>query len=566
MSTARREATLPHTADPDPDPSTDADSGARTDAGVGAPAGADVPDRPAAPDGPLLDRHVLLLAPAPGPDATTTADAGPPDLFPPGTVLLANTTDRMPGVEVLPADALPDDTSGAASDDPLEAAVAQIRPRHVRVLVDLYAEPPTPSEALLALHDALFRTAKACAAPGLRPESFVVVVLGGVDGARVPHACAGLFTGFVKSLAREWPDTAVLAVVHEARDLVTAEPDAARETVAGPFPPVVYYAGGTRLLWRAVADPGAPAGVAPAPGERCVVAAGGAHGIGAALLLALARRDRPRLHIIGSTPLDGDGYEGEESGEADVRPERKDFVRALTTGPERLTVREATMAYDRLGTARRIRANLAELRRLCGAHRVTYHVCDLRDRAAVEAVVRRVTDEEGTVDLLLHIAGTNRAASVGRKRPRDFRAVRDLKVRSYAHLKAAFGDRQPRLWCNFGSFVGFTGQTGETDYAAANDYLNTAALYHCAHGAREFTLGWTLWRDIGLGATPLMRALLAKSGRFTAMPTAEGVDHFLRELDLREPGPRETGHPAQPPPVTVLFGAAERAALGTAAP
>ncbi|MFJ7073648.1 SDR family NAD(P)-dependent oxidoreductase [Streptomyces sp. NPDC098781] len=507
----------------------------RADRPATAPAPGDghEPVGPAEPH--LLDRHVLRLAPAPTP---ARADAPAPDLFPAGTALLTNTGNHVRGVEPVPL------------DDTLEDTIARVRPRHIRVLVDLRADQATPSEALLDLHDAVFRTAKACVERAARPESFAVVVLGGVDGARVPHPCAGLFTGFAKSLALEWPDTSVVAVVHEARDLVTAEPDAARETVTEQLLPVVYYAGGTRLLWQAVTDPGERADTRSGTGDYAVVAAGGARGIGAELLVALARRDRPRLHILGSTDPD--------SAEADARLERKDFIRARTTGPERLTVREANLAYDRLGSAREVRATLATLRELCGTDRVTYHRCDLRDADEVNAAVRRITDTEGGVDLLLNIAGTNRAASVEQKRLKDFRTVRDLKVRTYAHLKAAFAGRQPRLWCNFGSFVGFTGQTGETDYGAANDYFNTAALHHSSHGTREFTLGWTLWRDVGLGATPLMRTFLAKSAQFTAMPTAEGVDHFLHELDL--------AHHGRQAPVTVFFGAAERAAIEAAAP
>ncbi|MFF1547686.1 SDR family NAD(P)-dependent oxidoreductase [Streptomyces sp. NPDC058291] len=492
---------------------------------------------PAAPARPrLLDRHVLRLVPAPA--APPRAGRAAPDLFPAGTAVLTNTGHRVRGTDQLPL------------DDTLEDAIARSRPRHIRVLVDLHGEQAAPSDALLDLHDAVFRTAKACVERAARPQSFAVVVLGGVDAARVPHPCAGLFTGFVKSLALEWPDTSVMAVVHEARDLVTAEPDAARETEDGQLLPVVYHAGGARLLWAAVADPGERVERRARTGDYTVVAAGGARGIGAELLLALARRDRPRLHLIGSTDPDAD--------RAGPRLTRKDFIRARTTGPEGLTVREAAMAYDRLGSADEVRATLTALRDLCGADRVTYHRCDLRDEDEVRGTVRRITEAEESVDLLLNIAGTNRAASVEQKRLKDFRTVRDLKVRSYAHLKAAFGSRQPRLWCNFGSFVGFTGQTGETDYGAANDYFNTAALHHRARGIAELTLGWTLWRDVGLGATPLMRTFLAKSAQFTAMPTAEGVEHFLHELDQAH-----QGHGTH---VTVFFGAAERAAIEAAVP
>ncbi|MEU6057350.1 KR domain-containing protein [Streptomyces sp. NPDC047097] len=491
----------------------------------------------------LLDRHVLRLAPAPRPASASS----PPALFPPSTALLADGLTAAPGGYEPPADCvlLP----GPSEGDALEEAVRRAAPRHVRVVVDLSREgDPSrgPSERLLRLHDALFRTAKQCARLPQLPASFTVVVLGGIDAERVPHPSTGLFTGFTKSLALEWPSCSVVAVVHQATALAEAEADAAAESQAAQLLPVVAFADGERLLLQAVQEPGTTQAIPPAP--RTVVAAGGARGIGAALLTALARRDRPRIHVIGSTPPGPDSTE--------PAPTRAEFIRVRSAGPERLTVREANAAYDRLAAAAEVRDTLRTLQALCGADRVAYHLCDLRDPEAVRETVGRIeAAEPDGVDLLLNIAGTNRAASVAKKSLADFRTVRDLKVRAYANLKAAFGDRVPRRWCNFGSFVGFTGQNGETDYGAANDFLNTAAAHSAARGARESTIGWTLWRDIGLGATPIMRRFLAKSAQFTAMPTPEGVEHFLHELDQ-----------AEPPPLTVLFGDAERATMELAAP
>ncbi|MEU8707282.1 SDR family NAD(P)-dependent oxidoreductase [Streptomyces sp. NPDC048565] len=487
----------------------------------------------------LLDRHVLRLAPAPRP-----ATGPPPPLFPPSTALLTD------GLTALGSYQLPLDTKllPLSQEDTLEEAVHRAAPLHVRVVVDLSREDPLqgPSERLLRLHDALFRTAKACAGLPALPESFVVIILGGIDADRVQHPSSGLFTGFTKSLALEWAASSVVAVVHEATVLKDAETDTAAESLAGQLLPVVSFAGGDRLLLKAVQDPGTAGAAAGAP--RTVVAAGGGRGIGAVLLNALAHRDRPRIHVIGSTPLG--------SGTVDAAPARQDFIREHSTGPDRLTVRAANAAYDRLAAAAEVRATVRTLEEICGAGRVTYHACDLRDPDAVRRVVGRIEAvEKDGIDLLLNIAGTNRAASVAKKSLADFRTVRDLKVRTYANLKAAFGDRMPRRWCNFGSFVGFTGQNGETDYGSANDYLNTAAAHSAHRGAGEFTMGWTLWRDVGLGATPIMRRFLAKSAQFTAMPTPEGVGHFLHELDQVEPAP-----------LTVLFGDAERATMELAAP
>jgi hypothetical protein len=112
------------------------------------------------------------------------------------------------------------------------------------------------------------------------------------------------------------------------------------------------------------------------------------------------------------------------------------------------------------------------------------------------------------------------------------------------------------MWCNFGSFIGLTGQLGETDYASGNDLLSTSAAYASrVLGRDEFTIGWTLWRDVGMGANPITKGFLEKSGLFTSMATGEGVHHFVRELNLPQ-------HAA----FTVHLGAAEKQAIETYRP
>jgi hypothetical protein len=167
----------------------------------------------------------------------------------------------------------------------------------------------------------------------------------------------------------------------------------------------------------------------------------------------------------------------------------------------------------------------------CGAGRVHYLRADVLDAASIQAAIDRILQQEGHVDLVVHAAGLSRTASIPMKSFSDFVAVRDIKVRGYWNLRAAFAHRQPRAWCSFGSFIGLTGQSGETDYASGNDFLNTQAAYHrAATGEDEFCIGWTLWQSVGMGANPVTAAFLKKSGLFTGMRTEEGVYHFLREI------------------------------------
>ena len=129
-----------------------------------------------------------------------------------------------------------------------------------------------------------------------------------------------------------------------------------------------------------------------------------------------------------------------------------------------------------------------------------------------------------------------------------------MKVGGYCNLRATFAGRPPRLWCNFGSFIGLTGQIGEADYASANSFLATAAAAH-GTGDAEFTIGWTLWDEVGMGAHPVTRAFLAKSRTLTRMPTRDGLALFADELQA-----------ANRAAATFHLGAAERAVIEAKVP
>jgi len=497
----------------------------------------------------VQDRHVLSLAPLP-PSLPRRQVRRSVPLVAPGTVVLTNQPALAPpGAAVIEVGA----DHVAVGHDPtelteaaFEQVMANLRPAHLRVLVDLSAP------GVLRLHDALFLAARAC---GGRLErlgsdaSVIVLVLGGVSPERVPHPLAGLFTGFVKVLALELPGPLVLAVVHASRDPAIAVRDLETETVAERLLPVVYYAAGERLAVRARRQPAAAA-AAPSPltSESVVVAAGGGRGIGAEVLKALAREVAPRIIVLGSTVLD-DGP-GSDQRDQLVGAGRAAFIRAALP---RMTVVEASAAFDRLLRAQEARATLAELAACCGDDRVAYHACDLRDAAAVQRVIGQIQRAVPRVDLLLNLAAVIGSDTIARKSLADFTAVRDSKLEAHANLAAAFGDRRPAMWCNFGSYAGFLGAPGASDYAAANDFLYGAAWQARAQGHDEYTIGFGLWGEAGLGASPLWRSHLGDASRLTPMPTVEGVGHFMAELRERATA-------------TVQLGQRERAAVERAAP
>ncbi|MGY2063541.1 SDR family NAD(P)-dependent oxidoreductase, partial [Nocardia gipuzkoensis] len=165
-----------------------------------------------------------------------------------------------------------------------------------------------------------------------------------------------------------------------------------------------------------------------------------------------------------------------------------------------------------------------------GASAVEYLVCDVPDARAVEQVMDTIHTATGRIDLLINAAGLNRSAPISAKDFDEFREIRDVKLLAYTNLVAALANRPPRMWGNFGSLLGVSGQVGEVDYASANDFLGTAALTSERSGRNETTMAWTLWGEVGMGANPLTKAYFDRTRQYSNMTTEEGIGHFLREL------------------------------------
>jgi 3-oxoacyl-(acyl-carrier-protein) synthase len=427
--------------------------------------------------------------------------------------------------------------------------------KHLRVLVDLSASAAAQiweDESLANLHELAFLALQSCYDSLLAGDSSFIGALSGALPSGVPHPLSGLFTGLFKSATLELPACLTYVVLTDAINSQAIR-QTEQESTAGRLLPALVYQDGVRKTWLVEETAGELAATSPARLGRdlVVVAVAGARGITAELLKATAEHFQPRLYLLGSNRLDQYPDELMAGDEAEFARRRPEFIREQRAAHPGKSLPLINQEFGRILDARVARQNIARMEQFCGAGRVTYIRCDVLNRTEVEEVMQQIYRAEGRIDLLVNAAGLNRSASIPAKNWQDFRAVRDIKLRGYQNLKYATRQRPPARWCNFGSFIGLTGQLGETDYASANDMLSSAATYASqAQNYEEFTIGWTLWSSVGLGANPVTKAFLEKSGLFTSMSTPEGIHHFIRELNLP--------HPA---PATVHLGQAEKQAI-----
>ncbi|HEX6159480.1 MAG TPA: SDR family NAD(P)-dependent oxidoreductase, partial [Thermoanaerobaculia bacterium] len=198
--------------------------------------------------------------------------------------------------------------------------------------------------------------------------------------------------------------------------------------------------------------------------------------------------------------------------------------------------------------------------------RVTYRQLDLTDGDQVQQLIATLPGLSG----ILHCAGMIADNFILRKPAAEFAEVLAPKVEGTIHLDEATRDLPLDFFVLFSSVVGAMGNVGQSDYAAANAFMDQFAVWRNRqvtagrrHG-RTRSINWSLWEAGGMGAGEENRELLEQSTGIQPMRTATGLDAFHRSLALagdqllvaegdlaRIREALRTGRPVQPAPAAL---------------
>ncbi|HEX8237522.1 MAG TPA: SDR family NAD(P)-dependent oxidoreductase [Abditibacteriaceae bacterium] len=365
-----------------------------------------------------------------------------------------------------------------------------------------------------------------------------VTGLGGTFGLETQPAIfrpgQAAIAGFLKSLAREWPEVAIKALdVDPAQSEEFLLPQLLAEiTTTDATVEVGYTSAGRSILQAVAAELDNNDATQALDAGSVLLVTGGARGITAAVCEELAARYQPTLVLVGRSPLPGaeDAATAALTTPADIKRvlAARHKERAETATPTAIEAEYQTIIH-----AREIRSNLERLRSL-GA-RYEYHSLDVRNSEAFEALIAAVYQKHGRIDGVIHGAGVIEDSLVTRKTPESFNRVFDTKVVAAKTLARALRPESLRLVVFFSSIAARLGNAGQTDYAAANEALNKlAAELDRKWPARVVSIGWGPWEGTGM-ASPLLREHLAKSG-LDYLPMQAGREMFLREIEQGRKG------------------------------
>jgi acyl transferase domain-containing protein/NAD(P)H-dependent flavin oxidoreductase YrpB (nitropropane dioxygenase family) len=394
-------------------------------------------------------------------------------------------------------------------------------------LVDL-----TPLSADWSTQDvsALFRRVRSALVGGASH----VLVAGMAAGASEPKVAnapwvprAAGVSGLVKSLRKEWPDRHV-RVANFDTDVDTAvlAEWILNELNCADGATEVDYSSGTRhepQVVRAERNGAAndPAGIA-LDADSVVLLTGGARGITARIALELGLRYRCALELVGRTPLPT----GEIDPELAAAPDERTLRGLLIARHPDKRPAELNAMCSRILAQREVAATLETLR--AQGARPVYHALDVRDPAAMAALFADIYRRHGRLDGVIHGAGVVEDKLARDKTSESFARVFETKVNGALAIAEHVRD-DVSFVVFFSSIVATFGNRGQTDYAAANDFLDRLAYLLKGKGrARVLSINWGPWNDAGMVSPELSREY-ARRGIELIEPAA-GVASFLDEL------------------------------------
>jgi acyl transferase domain-containing protein/NADP-dependent 3-hydroxy acid dehydrogenase YdfG/acyl carrier protein len=356
------------------------------------------------------------------------------------------------------------------------------------------------SDAAIALERQAFAVARRLAAR-FRAGGGLFVTVQDTTG---PHAFERAFVAGLSSLAktaaREWPRAAVKAIAlpragRSDEELAAVLCEELLE--GGPELEVALPPGRPRSV-RALREVAAPA---PAESGRrdgdgpadVFVVSGGARGVTAAIVAALARRRPAKFVLLGrSTLVDEAPSWRTATDEGALKRLLLDEARAAGESP---APRALGARAGEILAAREIARTLRAVEAAGGE--ALYVPCDIRDRAEVAAAVERGRARFGRVTGIIHGAGVLADARLDQKTDEHFERVFGTKVEGLRALLAATEHDDLRTIALLSSIAATVGNAGQADYAMANEVLNAVAAAlteRRGEGCRVVALGYGPWQ------------------------------------------------------------------------
>ncbi|MEH2425098.1 MAG: SDR family NAD(P)-dependent oxidoreductase [Nostoc sp.] len=174
---------------------------------------------------------------------------------------------------------------------------------------------------------------------------------------------------------------------------------------------------------------------------------------------------------------------------------------------------------------------IQELKALGGE--AIYVSTDITHAAEVEEAVRRTRRRFGTIHGVIHAAGILEDRYICYKDEESFLRVLAPKIEGVRHLDQTTRNDNLDFFLIFSSLTAIMGNPGQSDYAAANAFLDYFAERRVG---RTVAINWPLWQEGGMQMPADLLPRIFEQTGMAPMPSAKGLALIEQALAWDEPG------------------------------
>ena len=353
------------------------------------------------------------------------------------------------------------------------------------------------------------------------PEIKFLVVATRMDGLHSVSAngadnpLSGAAAGFAKAIARERNDIFVKVVDFSSKEKpANLANKLVEETLFDPAVTEVGWEEDQRFTLVLQDSEIKSEQTNQIPQGAVFLVSGGTGGITAPIVEDLAQHTQGHFYLLARTHLPEKDHPELELLAKDPEQLKFTILQRLSKSGKKAT--PASINQEIVGLERAA----ATIKTMDAIHKsggqATYLPCDVSDQNAVNEIVKQIIQKEGRVDVLIHAAGVEKSRKLESKSEEEFRQIINVKATGFFNLfKALENEKQlPKAIVNFSSVAGRFGNSGQTDYSAANDLLSrlTSAFRNQYPDIQVITIDWGAWADVGMASRGHIPELMKRAG------------------------------------------------------
>ncbi|MEK3795327.1 type I polyketide synthase [Paenibacillus sp. FSL R7-0204] len=204
----------------------------------------------------------------------------------------------------------------------------------------------------------------------------------------------------------------------------------------------------------------------PISNQGVYIITGGTGGLGMEMIKFLASKDNVNICILSRTPL----------------PEREKWDLLIGSGDhDKLSKKlESLKAIEESGT------------------QIDAYTVDVSDFDSLRKVYEQIILKHGKVNGVIHCAGIAGDGFIFRKNEDTFKEVMAAKIQGTYNLDRVTSKENMDFFVMFSSVTSILGGAGQSDYTAANAYMDTYSWYRNGKGQHTVSINWPAWSETGI--------------------------------------------------------------------